>query len=230
VDTNRIDLDDAPALRSRLVEYERLWAEASARLAAFARLEELAQQQAVTPEALARRVAAERYEARVSQLRSEVEALEATAASVNAEIARYEAGRLEAVRRFTEAHHRLQALEADLTRLVADRDVQHQELLTLTAQLDQRAREVHELAESRDSLYLEVTELLEGIEAVQDAGGAFATATQRAAVTEAGGKIDPVRFGDEDDADAFDEFFNADVGHDRSRDWILRDAGPSART
>lgn len=224
---NGHELDDVQVLRSRLLEYERLWQSASHRLAAFARLEELAEQQSTTPEALARRAALARYEERMGDLQAEVQALQATAAHLSAEVARFDERRAEAVRRFGEAHRQLEVVEGELERRSAEHEAIERELADLLAARQQRALEVQQLTESRDSLYLEVSELLEGMEALHQGGFATASDLNRVGPAVAGGKIDPDRYGADEVDGAFEEFFNADVGHDRSRDWILGGRGAS---
>lgn len=224
------EVDDIHVLRSRLAEYERLWRAASPRLEAFARLERLAEAQASTPEAVARRATVARAEARIVELRAETDALEATIGQLGTEVHRLDDERAEAMRRLGDVERQLGFVDGELQRRTADRQAVERELSSLLALRDQRSQEVAELTQSRDDLYVEVAELLEGIEDIHGSGG-FAGANQLAAVLpagSAGGKITAEQFGEDSDLAGFDEFFNADIGHDKSRDWILGDAGSTS--
>lgn len=198
------DLDD---LRVRLAEHERLWAAAADRLDAFARLEALAEAEATTPEALARRAAVAQADARLARLEAEAAAAGATCD--------------QATRRLGDLEREIDRLQAEHRRCSADLDLVEGELAALLQSRDQRGQEIAELTQSRDELYIEVAELLEGLEDLHREGALPPPPTASAAIRASTlSDADRLDFAD-DDSSAFQQFFSADIEHDKSREWIL---------
>jgi chromosome segregation ATPase len=194
------DTDDITALRSRLAEHERLWQVAADRLAAFDRLEELAEAGATTAEALAARAAVTRAESRL--------------AAVEADVAE-----LEGQRDRLQLH--LEQLSADLDRRSADLEAVEREVAAMLVTRAERADEVERLTHERDELCAEVAEFLDGLEELRSGAGDDPAPRPVAAAGALAGATPPEY--DDDGQSAFSQFFETDFQHDKSRDWILSD-------
>lgn len=84
LEANPDEVDTVDDLRTRLTGDDRLWEAVTTRLAAFARLERLAEAQGMTPEALAVRAAVAREEARLEELQRAVAATQQELAALDA--------------------------------------------------------------------------------------------------------------------------------------------------
>lgn len=168
LELNPDEIDTVDDLRTRLAGDDRLWDAVAARLAAFARLERLAQVQGTTPEVAAVRATVARDEARLAELQQAI---------------------------------------------AASRD----ELAAFDAVRAERMAEVAYLTEARDDLQDEVATLLDTRNEHHRAGSARAGA--------GGAELDPA----DDELDrAFAAFFDSELEHDKSRDWILSTEDPGA--
>lgn len=164
-------------LRARLAHDDQLWLAVTTRLSAFARLEQLADARATTPEALALRAAVARDEVRLQSLRQDVAAAER------------ELSRLEAIRA-------------------------------------ERAVEVEDLTTARDQLLVEICHPLDTGERLDRCcirpaagGGVPIPAGVSPVAVLLAEALDPSV--DDDEANAFAAFFDAELEHDKSRAWIL---------
>jgi chromosome segregation ATPase len=201
IDGYQDPFEEAALLRARVEAFEARWAAVEARLRAFDRLEELAREQATTPEVLAARSALAVVERRLATYEAEAEQREQRLAVLGCDLQELDAARDEAGRRLADATRELEVLGRERRRLAEETERCREELAGLVAERASRLRE------------------LDGLD---HAPAVRAATMPDPALLELGDD-------DEPDARAFEEFFNAEFEHDKSRDWILGGAdAPSA--
>ncbi len=184
-----------------VADLRRELAEAKPRLEAFARLEEIADAQGTTPEAIAAQASIDVLQAEEAKKRSELEDLEAAMRAAAAE--------------------RQESVE-DHDMLIKQRDEIRDEIVIVldehTSIVDQMAEMIEELESIRgDAVRLlgEKATLEMKVEALRNEVGALGGDVARR--TEFGTSIES----DEDEATAFDRFFEAEVVEDKARAWML---------
>lgn len=181
-------------------------ADAKPRLEAFARLEELADAQGTTPEALALQASIDVYEAEETEKRSKLEAMEAALRAATAEAQSHVEERDMLVEELEEIR--------DETVIVLD------EHTTIVEQMAEMLEELESIRVDAVRLLGEKATLEMKVEAlrneVSELGGTAARQTV-ARRTEVGTSIES----DEDEAVAFDRFFEAEVVEDKARAWML---------
>lgn len=172
--------------------------EARPRLAAFAALEEMAEAQGSTPEAIALQASIEMLESAEADKRAAVEQLEIAVEA-------------------TEANRATAA--ADVDELIEQRDALRAEIVEVldehTGVMDQVAEMIDELESIRaDAVRLlgEKATLEMKVEALRNEVDGFVVERR----SESAGIID-----DDDEATAFDAFFEAEVVEDKARAWML---------
>ncbi len=184
-----------------VADLRRELAEAKPRLEAFARLEEIADAQGTTPEAIAVQASIEVLQADEAEKRSELENLEAAMRAAAAERQEY---------------------VEDRDMLMKQQDEIRDEIVIVldehTSIVDQMAEMIDELESIRaDAVRLlgEKATLEMKVEALRNEVGALGGDIARR--TELGASIES----DEDEATAFDRFFEAEVVEDKARAWML---------
>jgi DNA repair exonuclease SbcCD ATPase subunit len=177
-------------------------AAAKPRLEAFARLEELADAQGSTPEAIAIQASIDVLTAEESKKRSELEALEAAAHAADAERQKH-------------------VEERDM--LIQQREEIRDEIVIVldehTSIVDQMAEMIEELESIRaDAIRLlgEKASLEMRIEELRDEVGAAGSESRRRTDVETSSMQIDV-----DEATAFDRFFEAEIVEDKARAWML---------
>lgn len=204
------DEEKLQGLRRQLAEYEQIFRTAAPRLAAFKRLEELARDQKTTPVAIAAEAALVMLTRESVGMREEIGRLETACSNLKGDLAmllqskdrttdeldglRIEHGGIQA--EVVEILNELHLLRNDAVRLLAERRQLQQELQVLRAEVGQlhgRRTEAQPVASEQAVM--------------------VAAVPRR---TAAGFALD-----DDDEGRRFDDFFHANVEHDKARDWIL---------
>lgn len=195
--TASVSGDDA-----ELADLRRELAQAGPRLEAFARLEELAEAQGTTPEALAVQASIDVLQTEESGKRSELEDLTVAI-------------------RATEAERQEHVEERDM--LIKQKDEIRDEIVIVldehTTIVDQMAEMIDELESIRaDAVRLlgEKANLEMKVEALRNEVGAMGSSATRRS-TDLGSSMET----DDDEATAFDRFFEAEVVEDKARAWML---------
>jgi len=203
-ETTEEDTASASGDDALLSDLQRELAEAKPRLEAFALLEELADAQGTTPEAVAIQASIDVLAAEESEKRSELEALEAAVQAADAE-------RQKHVEERDMLKEQQDELRDDLV-IVLD---EH------TSIVDQMAEMIEELESIRaDAIRLmgEKATLEQRVAELRDEVGASSGETRRRTDVQT---TSLQTSDDDDEASAFDAFFEAEVVEDKARAWML---------
>jgi len=200
--TNEHDRGRASGEDARLVALEQELAHVKPRLEAFARLEELADAKGTTPEAIAIQASIDVLQAEESKKRSELE-------------------EMEAAMRAADAQRQKHVEERDM--LIQQQDEIRDELVIVldehTSIVDQMAEMIEELESIRaDAIRLlgEKASLeMRGEELRGEVGSAIGEARRRTDLDTSSMETN------DDEATAFDRFFEAEVVEDKARAWML---------
>ncbi len=223
--------DEIDQLRQRLSEYERAFASAAPRLAAFKRLEELAREQKTTAEAIAIDAAIAVLVAKEVELRKNVDEL-----TEDRTVAREELS--------TTLKHKKEMSDA-MTLIQGEHDALAYEVSELISEIESIRLDAIRLMKERSALQLEVEALRNERNAVADevhdeiqiledppaeAVEVPGTTIERRVVEERLAEEDvdlaplktEVDFSADEDADeAFSRFIEVDRGPDKARDWFV---------
>lgn len=194
-------MSSASGVAGEFDELRRELAEAQPRLAAFAALEALAEEQGTTPEAIAIQASIEVLQSEEAERRDQLATLEAAILDADKERRRNVEARDELI-------EEQEKVRAELV-IVLD---EH------TSVVDQMAEMIDELESIRaDAIRLlgEKAELELKVEALRNEADALSGDVARLP------RQRPVIESDDDEATAFDRFFEAEVEEDKSRAWML---------
>jgi chromosome segregation ATPase len=221
---NGVEQNELDELRHKVTEYEAALRSAAPRLAAFKRLEELARSQGTTPEAIASQAAVEVMRREKDALVTMLAGLGHERDQLKGEVAMLLINKNEAGRAVADLQVDHDALEVEVGEIVEHLSQLRAESVRLVAERSELTLEIASLREQVRQL----TEALERAQAGEpvdsgDSGESVPEPVER----RSSGKRTAVDSFDTDDvteqqeSEAFDAFFHAEIDHDKSRDWIL---------
>lgn len=209
-------------LRAQVAEYERIFASAAPRLAAFKRLEEIARERKTVPEAVAAEAAMEVVKREQQDVERRSLRVAATRDALEGEVSML-------------LEKKKAAIEA-LRQLKVEHDDVHQEVGEMLDELNLLRGDAAGLMSERSELELHVRALeleLAHLEKRQASALSAEAAVEGLAPThgnpergQPAGPGEPPAFEleaaeEHEESRLFDEFFHANVEHDKARDWIL---------
>ncbi len=203
----RLRSDEIEQLKTRLAQYEKAFAKARPQIAAFQRLEELAEAQATTPEAMAREAAIAVQLEQENELRQSVEQL-----NTEREIAREELS-------VTLKHKK--EVGDEMTLIQNEHDSLAYEVSELISEIESIRVDAIRLMKERSALQLEVEALRNERAAVDGEQPVVDVVQQTDAANIVPGKTDVSNLDAFEEDDAFSRFIDVDRGKDKARDWFV---------
>lgn len=236
-EVSRTEID---ALRDRIAEYEQAFAAIAPRLAAFKQLEDLAKSRSATPEAVAASAAVRTLKREAEEAAGAVEELRAERGSLQTEVSLILIQKKSHEDRVRALKHDCELVVKERNLLRAQRDKFAQEQKSFEDELSKANEQLSKMEVEAVALHAELKdrqpgegEPVDSTEEVnpaqeadedQNASGAEDTDAPGAEYDGPKRRSDDFGFGEasEDGDEAFDRFFEADIAHDKSRDWILK--------
>lgn len=199
--------DEIEELKTRLAQYEKAFAVARPKIAAFQRLEELAEAQGTTPEAMAAEAAIAVQKEQEAELRQSIERL-----NTDREIAREELS-------VTLKHKK--EVGDEMTLIQNEHDSLAYEVSELISEIESIRVDAIRLMKERSALQLEVEALRNERAAVDHEEPVIEVNDQPAAADAVPVKTEVSDLDAFEPDDAFSRFIEVDRGKDKARDWFV---------
>ena len=209
---NPAEQGEVAELRAQIAEYERVFKSAAPRLAAFRRLEEIAREQRVTPEAIAAEAAIDLLERERKALTEQVGKLEQARDELEKDV----------VIMLNKKKAEVEIID-DLK--IENHDI-HMEVGAILDELASLREDTVRLMSERSDLELHVRALRLELAHLEKGRaqlrGHSGPVDEAAAVPgKFSGQFELASSEEADESERFDKFFHAKVEHDKARDWIL---------